>query len=515
MEKVKTFLFYHGEKVGLAAVLVLCALGLLAAQPWDTSIREESELRVAVQELTQAVASSSVVDEEYDAPDFVGGLKRELDPPVDVRPLDRFAFYRAAEVPETSAFDYPRVAAVTEVRVTAERGRLKVFWSVDPERQGVENAQGRHEGIIELVKAVIYRAPVQAPEQLREIGSTELADVVIVPPERVVVSSSGRRPTPPARARTESVAFMVPPGKASSEDAEAAGRFVYADGTVEPEGDYVYKVKLVAHNPRFDPSSPGRMPPFIESDLAESALSLAQRALPSIRWFFVGGGPDTASVRVYRWHVFSLAAEELAGEEGAEGAAAAATVEQSGWVGVTLFVRPGDPMGGVERRWFLVPGTSKQEQVEVDFSTGCTVVAVESAPRIMDMPTITLTAAGAPGPRPAIRAENLLLYYTDEEGTLRTRWQESDVLQSELAAAPGEGAAASGRERPGRGAETRSGRPMSRAQAEAMLRRARQQEDERIEQQRQEMRRRREAEEQERRVHEERDQYIPEQMPPF
>jgi len=448
MEKVKEFLFYHGEKVGLAVVVLLCLLSLLAAKPWSTDIPEAQELARALSGLRSAMSGSVPETVQYQAPDLMSQLQARL-APLRAGSFERgmWAFYDIDRLPE----ERPelRVAAVSEVRVIPERGRLKVTWSVDPAQQALENSQARYDGIIELVKAVIYRAPANQPDQLREVGSTPLEDVVIVPP----VTAASRPSTRPrftggllsSRPGTQTV--RVPAGKVPVEDAEQAGRFVYADADVEADQDYVYKVKLVALNPRYDPNNPGSAPQFIESDLEDTPVSLAQRPLPSIRWFFVGGSPGRAGIRVYKWEVFNIPAAELAqpqegtaAEAAAEEAAAGETVERAQWVDATFYVRPGEPIGRKVLRYVLVPGAKKPVKATIDFSTGCTAVAVESAPRIIDTPKVTLTAAGAPSVTRLVK-DTLLLYYLDAEGQLRTRWQEPDLALAEKRATAATGAA--------------------------------------------------------------------------
>ncbi len=218
----------------------------------------------------------------------------------------------------------------------------------------------------------------------------------------------------------------LPEGKISSEDAQRAGRFAYADATVKPDRDYLYKVQLVAKNPRFEPTSPQDVPQFVESDLDATPLSLAQRALPSIRWFFIGGGEGAGQVRVYKWHVFTIPVSEM-GEKltDTEAASGQATVERADWVGVTFpVVRPGDVIGREEKRWFTARGTSVRQQLTIDFSTGATAVAVENAPRIE-------YAAAGDAATSRVVSSKLLLYYTDAEGALQTRWQETDLVPSE------------------------------------------------------------------------------------
>lgn len=515
MEKVKEFLFYHGEKVGLAVVVILGVLGLLAAQPWRTDVPEAEQLAQALRSLQVAMSGTVPETAQYEAPDLLGELQARLSP-IEAEALGRgvWAFYDIDRLPE----ERPelRVAAAEEVQVIPERGRLKVAWTVDPGQQAVENSQARYDGPIELVRAVIYRAPAEVPEQLREVGSTPLEDVVIVPPVSAAARASERRrfAGEPVSRRPEGRAALVPLGKVRVEEAEQAGRFVYADGDVQAEKDYVYKVKLVALNPRYDPNNPSAAPQFIESSLGDTPLSLAQRPLPSIRWFFVGGSPERAGIRVYRWQVFNVPVSELT--EGAEGAAPVAeaaeeVVERAQWVDATFYVRPGEPIGRRESRYVLVPGTKKPLNVAIDFSTGNTAVAVESAPRIIDSPRVTLTAAGAPAVTRLVK-DTLLLYYLDSEGQLRTRWQEPDLGLAErraaVAGAPAAGAAERGG-RPAAGGRRRlSGAALERRRAELMRR-----EEAALQRTREAIRRAKVTDAAERRRRE-REQEVPEELPP-
>ncbi len=438
MEKVKTFLFYHGEKVGLVAVVLVCLLGLLAAQPWSTAIPEAEQLGQGSRQLKNALAKAESDAGPPAHPDFVARLQTQLGPVEDVEPFEANVWppYDIDSLPGERQ-NYPRVASVEELKVIAQRGRLKVTWSVDPDQQAIANTQGRYSGIIELVRAVVYRAPAEAPDRLQEVGTTPLADVVIVPASLSTFRRDRRDrfARRPVRRRPTETALQVPEGKITSQEAELAGRFVFADSTVEPEQDWVYKVKLVAKNPVYLPQDPNS-PEFTDSDLAVTPLSLAQRSLASLRWFFTGGSPDLATVRLYKWHVFTIPASDLAGAgekvaQAEPGAAGDQTVERAAWVDAGFFVRPGDPIGSKTLRWFLVPGTEKSEQLAIDFSTGCTAVAVEPAVQIIDYPTVTLTAAGGPATRRRFK-DTYLLYYTDPSGNLRTRWQESDRLLAEL-----------------------------------------------------------------------------------
>ena len=465
MEKVKTFLFYHGEKVGLAAVVLVCLLGLLAAQPWSTTIPEVEQLNQGFNQLKGALAKAESDTEPPAHADFVARLETQLGPVGDVQPFESAVWpTHDIDALQGERQNYPRVASVEDLKVVPERGRLKVTWSVDPEKQAIENTRARYSGVIELVRAVVYRAPAEAPDRLQEVGATALADVVIVP----ATAGTPRRDrlggfTREVARRPRETALYVAEGKITSEEAERAGRFVFADSTVKPERDWVYTVKLVAKNPVYLPQDPNS-PEFTESDLEATPLSLAQRSLPSLRWFFTGGSPDWATVRVYKWHVFTISASELAGAGGkvAEteaGAAGDQMVERAGWVDAMFSVRPGDPIGSEDLRWFRAPGTEKLQQLTIDFSTGCTAVAVGSAVQITDYPAVTLTAAGAPATRRHFK-DTLLLYYTDPAGNLRTRWQESDQLLGGMVAGvePGEGPKAR------RGPEGREGTPASREQ---------------------------------------------------
>ena len=89
MEKVKTFLFYHGEKVGLVAVVLVCLLGLLAAQPWSTAIPEAEQLGQGFRQLKNALAKAESDAGPPAHPDFVARLQTRLGPVEDVQPLDR------------------------------------------------------------------------------------------------------------------------------------------------------------------------------------------------------------------------------------------------------------------------------------------------------------------------------------------------------------------------------------------------------------------------------------------
>jgi hypothetical protein len=108
-------------------------------------------------------------------------------------------------------------------------------------------------------------------------------------------------------------------------------------------------------------------------------------------------------------------------------------VERGEWVVKDFSVRPGDPIGSEIQGYFSPGGVGKPEQLTMDFSTGCTVVAVEMALRISDAPVITLTAAGAPS---RLIKDSLLLYFIDPSGALRTRWQEPDLVLAEELTAP-------------------------------------------------------------------------------
>jgi hypothetical protein len=467
MEKLKVFLFHHGEKVGLAAVAVLCLVGLLVAHPWSTGAMQDSVLKQDLTRLEAKVKAGPPEATEFAHLDFVAQLDNQLRPSEEVHafPATTWPTVDIVSLPE-SRQNYPGVASVAEVKVVPERGGLRVTWSIDPQKQAIENAQARYEGVVQLVRAVVYRAPAESPTQLQELGTVPLDDVVVVP--AVGGPGGGARPGrflggPPAGARAAVPAGVVAEGKVSADEADRAGRFAYADRSVKPEQDYVYKVKLVGKNPRYDPTNPAGMPEFIESDLASTELSLAQRPLPSIRWFFMGGNTEQASVRVYRWHVFSVAASEQAGGGGspatggaapagarpgaaasgpagvaATGTEAAAPPTEIGqWVVANFAVRPGDPIGREVQGYFAPSGVSKPEQLTIDFSTGCTVVAVEGALRITDTPVVTLTAAGAPGSSGRLVRDSLLLYYIDPAGVLRTRWQEPDLVLAEQLTAPG------------------------------------------------------------------------------
>ncbi len=476
MEKVKTFLFYHGEKVGLVAVVLVCLLGLLAAQPWSTAIPEAEQLGQGFRQLKNALAKAESDTELPAHPDFVARLQTRLGSVEDVQPFDTDVWptHDIDSLPGERQ-NYPRVASVEELKVIAERGRLKVTWSVDPDQQAIANTQARYSGIIELVRAVVYRAPAEAPDRLQEVGTTPLADVVIVPAGLTTFRGDRRDrfTRRPVRRRLTETALDVPEGKITSQEAELAGRFVFTDSTVKPERDCVYKVKLVAKNPVYLPQDP-KSPEFIDSDLGVTPLSLVQRSLPNLRWFFTGGSPDLATVRLYKWHVFTIPASELAGAgeevaQGEPGVAGDQMVERAAWVDEGFFIRPGDPIGSQTLRWFLVPGTGKPEQLAIDFSTGCTVVAVEPAVQIIDYPTVTLTAAGGPATRRHFK-DTYLLYYTDPSGNLRTRWQESDRLLAE-AARVGGGEVPGGR-RPGevrRGSEPRTGIRVTRQEYERRM----------------------------------------------
>ncbi len=473
MEKVKTFLFYHGEKVGLVAVVLVCLLGLLAAQPWSTTIPEAEQLGQGFRQLKNALAKAESDVELPAHPDFVARLQTRLGTVEDVQPFetDVWPTHDIDSLPGERQ-NYPRVASVEELKVVAERGRLKVTWSVNPDQQAVANTQARYSGIIELVRAVVYRAPAEAPDRLQEVGTTPLDDVVIVPAGLSTFRRDRRDrfTRGPVRRGLTETALNVPEGKTTSQEAELAGRFVFADSTVKPEQDWVYKVKLVAKNPAYLPQDP-KSPEFIDSDLGVTPLSLAQRALPSLRWFFIGGSPDLATIRLYKWHVFTIPASELAGAgeavaQAEPGVAGDQMVERAAWVDVGFSVSPGDPIGSQALRWCLVPGTGKSKQLAIDFSTGFTVVAVEPAVQIIDSPTVTLTAAGGPATRRHFK-DTYLLYYTDPSGDLRTRWQESDRLLAELAAVEvGEGPEGPRRGEVRRGSEPRRGTRVTRQEYE-------------------------------------------------
>jgi hypothetical protein len=110
-------------------------------------------------------------------------------------------------------------------------------------------------------------------------------------------------------------------------------------------------------------------------------------------------------------------------------------VEHAEWVVKDFSVQPGDPIGAAVQGYFMPGGIARPEQLTIDFSTGCTVVAVDMALRISDAPAITLTAAGAPSSSRLIK-DSLVLYYIDASGALRTRWQEPDLVLAEEMAAP-------------------------------------------------------------------------------
>jgi len=433
MEKVKAFLFYHGEKVGLAAVVFLCVVGMLAAQPWRRSVPEAKQLADAVKELKSAVGGEGVTSGvgELTTPGYADALREQLAPVADARPFANnvWPFHDIDALPENRPDSF-RVAAAENITIIPERGRLKVTWSIDPQKQATANSQSRYEGVIELVRAVVYRAPAQAPDQLREIGTVPLDDVVIVPtaPRASRTMRPERFAGPPgARRRPTDTTTRVPQGKIPVEQAEQAGRFVFADSMVKSEQDYVYKVQLVAKNPRYDPQAAQPGAEFVKSSLSATEISLAQRPKPSLRWFFIGGNPEWATVRIYKWYVFSVAADEL---KEAEAGAAQGVVERGGWVGHSFHVQPGDPIGAPDRPWVVVPGSEKRQQVSIDFSTGCTAVAVESALQISDRSTVTLTAGGTSTARRLFK-ETYLLYYTDLSGNLHARWSEPDLVQAE------------------------------------------------------------------------------------
>jgi hypothetical protein len=500
VEKVKAFLFYHGEKVGVAVVVVLCLLGLVVARPFSAAGLQRGALAQDLDSLKTKVSAEAPAS-EFVHPSLVAQLESQLSPADNVQPFaaDVWPTVDIARIP-TGRPDFPRLAPVAQVQVIPERGGLKVTWTVDPQQQATENAQARYEGVIGLTQAVIYRATAEVPDQLREVGTVPLDDMVIVPTPGATGRPGPQRFVggPPSRPQAAGALLTVPEGKISAEDAAQAGRFSYADRVVKAEQDYVYKVKLVAKNPTYDPVNPAGVPEFIESDVPATVLSLAQRPLPSIRWFFMGGNTESASVRVYRWHVFSVPAGGLpavgslpsavpaspvvaaapAGGAGAPRAtsprgarpsapprppvAAAAPpaaaqpvltpvggpmavgtgaagaqemVERGEWVVESFSVGPGDPIGLQVQGYYSPGGVGKPEQLTMDFSTGCTVVAVEMALRISDTPQVTLTAAGAPTSSRLVK-DSLLLYYIDPTGALRTRWQEPDLVLAEMIATP-------------------------------------------------------------------------------
>ena len=544
MEKLKAFFFYHGEKVGLAVVVVLCLLGLWAARPWAAAGAQDSGLKRDLGTLDARVKGAAPQAGEFAHPDLVAQLQRELSAPQDVRAFSAatWAFGPDIAVLPEDRQNYLRLAPVAQVQVVPERGGLKVTWTSDPQKQVVENAQARYEGIIELMQAVIYRATAEAPTQLQQVGTVPLEDVVIIPsalgptgrpaPQRFVLGSLPSRPQP------EAALLTVPPGKVAAADAEQAGRFAYADRAVKADQDYVYKVALVAKNPRYDPANPGGAPELIESELPSTVLSLAQRPLPSIRWFFMGGNTERASVRVYKWHVFSVAASEAAAAGspatpaaapavtqpglaaapaagavppgGAAAASAAATVERGQWVVENFSVSPGDPIGRQVAGYFSAGAMDKPEQLTIDFSTGCTAVAVDMVLRITDNPQVTLTAAGS-GRRVK---DSLLLYYMDPTGALRTRWQEPDLVLAEMLAAPAAtaGPAVAGTPAPAAAASAPAGR-MTPQEYDRRMREYMRQDAERVRAVQAAVQRDTQAE-QALRKQRESQQYVPEEGPP-
>jgi len=445
MDKLKAFFFSHGEKVGLAVVVVLCLLGLWVARPWAAAAAQDSDLKRNLGVLEARIKGAAPQAGEFARPALAEQLQRELGAPQEVQAFSAgtWAFGPDISVLPEDRQNYLRLAAADQVQVVPERGGLKVTWTADPQKQAVENAQARYEGIIELMQAVIYRATAEAPTQLQQVGTVPLEDVVIVPaalgaagrptPQRFVLGSPSSRPQP------ETALLTVPPGRVAATDAQQAGRFAYADRAVKADQDYVYKVVLVAKNPRYDPANPRGAPELIESELPSTVLSLAQRPLPSIRWFFMGGNTERASVRVYKWHVFSVAATEAAaaGSPATPAAvpSASAPVERAQWVVENFSVSAGDPIGRHVTGYFSAGAMDKPELLTIDFSTGCTAVAVDMVLRITDAPQVTLTAAGAPGSGRLVK-DSLLLYYMDPTGALRTRWQEPDLVLAEMLAAP-------------------------------------------------------------------------------
>ena len=138
MEKVKAFLFYHGEKVGLAVVVFLCLVGLLAAQPWRRSVPEARQLEGAVRELRSAIARGGPAVGELTTPAYAEELQAQLAPITDVKPFanDVWPFHDIDVLPEDRP-DSLQVAAAEQIRAIAERGRLKVTWSINPQQQAI------------------------------------------------------------------------------------------------------------------------------------------------------------------------------------------------------------------------------------------------------------------------------------------------------------------------------------------------------------------------------------------
>jgi len=511
MEKLKSFLFLHGEKVGLAAVFVLCLLGLLLAQPWNTGIEEVEALRTATQQLERAFMAGSVPT--LQAPDFVARLQEELVTPGEVEafPPGKIVVVDTQGLIEQGT-GHPAVAAAEDVTVTPKRGRLLVSWKINPESQAAENERARWTGVLQLVRADIYRALAASPDQLELVGSTDLSDVVVVPARSLPTAGFGLAGPSVAGSRRSGVGGPeVPPGMMSAEEAQQRERFVFADSDVEAGQDYVYKVRLVARNPLYTAQSD--MPEFIESDLGSTNFSVAQRPQPSIQWFFLGGAPDFASVTVYKWHVVTVSPEELTttpAEQGVEEAASVeGPVEQAGWVAMPFVVRPGDPIGGVATKWIPIEGTDKQKQARIDFSTGATAVALAPEPRILPGAGTAVGTAGAPV------GASLLLSYLDADGNLQSRWQEPDLLKAELAPRlPGQEGGREAATRPGsRASEGVTGRGMSREQYEQRMQKYAEQERREAERIRQQIQQQKKEDERLREQREREQQYVPSDLP--
>jgi len=279
-------------------------------------------------------------------------------------------------------------------------------------------------------------------------------------------------------------------------------------------------VVLVAKNPRYDPANPKAAPELVEGELPGATLSLAQRPLPSIRWFFMGGNTDQIGVRVYKWHVFSVPATQAAAAGspvpagatppvGAAPASAPAIVERSGWAVENFSVGPVDSNGQEVTCYSSASGAVKPEQLTIDFSTGCTAVAVEMVLRITDTPQVTLTAAGS-GASGRLVKDSLLLYYLDPTGALRTRWQEPDLVLAEMVATPA-AAAATGPGVPGAPTTPAAGAPtggkVTREEYERQMAERRRRDEEALRAQMEDVRRATEADQAERERHE-REQFI-------
>ncbi len=237
-------------------------------------------------------------------------------------------------------------------------------------------------------------------------------------------------PTPVPPTWTKPVKTTVKPGEVPP------GWYYFVDERIDPDVKYEYNVVIVCRNPVYSKyrESAEKVAELVKSDAATTPPTNDVQVSSYKKWYFQGGSnANQMEVGVFKVRCFVGGRGAFSPEEikqivlelstGAKAAPAKKSTEPEGeWVEQSFNVRPGEEIGG--RVSILVAG--EKEKREVDFATGCVVVAIQNDVQVSeDRRTVTVPGTLTKEERVTrLVIPKLRLDYMDKKGALRTKWVE-------------------------------------------------------------------------------------------